>query len=60
VDDAGPEERLGGTIAACLWSAAQGADVLRVHDVRAVRQALRVTDVLRQTPAQPEPEVAHV
>lgn len=63
VDDAGPEERLGGTIAACLWCAAQGADVLRVHDVRAVRQALSVTEVLGQKPAphgQPETEAAHV
>ena len=56
VDDAGPEERLGGTIAACLWCAAQGADVLRVHDVRAVRQALSVTEML--TPAR-APEAAH-
>ena len=55
-DDAGPEERLGGTIAACLWCAAQGADVLRVHDVRAVRQALSVTEML--TPAR-APEAAH-
>jgi dihydropteroate synthase len=46
VDDVGPEERLGGTIAACLWCAAQGARVLRVHDVRAVRQALAVTQQL--------------
>jgi dihydropteroate synthase len=63
VDDAGPEERLGGTIAACLWCAAQGADVLRVHDVRAVRQALSVTEMLGQKPAQPahsEPAGAHV
>ena len=43
VDDVGPEERLGGTIAACLWCAERGAHVLRVHDVRAVRQALAVT-----------------
>jgi dihydropteroate synthase len=50
VDDVGPEERLGGTIAACLWCAAQGARVLRVHDVRAVRQALSVAE--RLTPAR--------
>jgi dihydropteroate synthase len=63
VDDSGPEERLGGTIAACLWCAAQGADVLRIHDVRAVRQALSVTEMLGQKPAQPahdEPAGAHV
>jgi dihydropteroate synthase len=50
VDDVGPEERLGGTIAACLWAAARGAAVLRVHDVRAVRQALSVADVLGPPP----------
>jgi dihydropteroate synthase len=48
VDDVGPEERLGGTIAACLWCAAHGAGVLRVHDVRAVRQALSVVAELNQ------------
>jgi dihydropteroate synthase len=46
VDDVGPEDRLGGTIATCLWCAAQGAKVLRVHDVRSVRQALSVTEQL--------------
>jgi dihydropteroate synthase len=40
--DAPPGERLGGTIAACLAAARRGASVLRVHDVRAVRQALAV------------------
>jgi dihydropteroate synthase len=57
VDDAGPEERLGGTIAACLWCAAHGADVLRVHDVRAVRQALSVTEMFGPEPTL---ELAHV
>lgn len=46
VDDVGPDERLGGTIAACLWCAGRGARVLRVHDVRAVRQALSVSQRL--------------
>lgn len=50
VDDVGPEERLGGTIAACLWCAAQGAKILRVHDVRAVKQALSVTHRLKPKP----------
>jgi dihydropteroate synthase len=57
VDDVGPEERLGGTIAACLCCAARGASVLRIHDVRAVRQALSVTE--RLCPALPL-EAAHV
>ena len=51
VDDVGPEDRLGGTIAACLWCAGQGARVLRVHDVRAVRQALSVTQRLSPSAA---------
>lgn len=37
-----PEGRLGGTIAACLCAARQGAELLRVHDVLALRQALAV------------------
>jgi len=43
VDQAPPEERLGGTIAACLHAVAKGARVLRVHDVQPVRQALLVS-----------------
>lgn len=39
---AGPEARLPGSLAAALWAAAQGADILRVHDVAATRQALAV------------------
>jgi dihydropteroate synthase len=42
LDPVPPEGRLGGTIAACLVAVARGATVLRVHDVRAVRQALMV------------------
>lgn len=56
VDDVGPEDRLGGTIAACLWCAAQGARVLRVHDVRAVKQALSVA---RQLSPARQAEAAH-
>jgi dihydropteroate synthase len=37
-----PEERVGGSIAAALWAVRQGARVLRVHDVAATVQALRV------------------
>jgi dihydropteroate synthase len=38
--DSPPEERLGGSVAAALWAARAGAQVLRVHDVAAHRQAL--------------------
>jgi dihydropteroate synthase len=53
VDPCAPEERLGGTIAACLAAARQGVDVLRVHDVRDVRQALALSRAL-----EPQPDTA--
>jgi dihydropteroate synthase len=40
--EAGPADRIGGTIAACLAAADRGAAILRVHDVFAVRQALDI------------------
>jgi dihydropteroate synthase len=36
------DQRLGGSLAAALWAAAYGASILRVHDVAATAQALRV------------------
>jgi dihydropteroate synthase len=45
--DATPDERLGGTIAACLAAADGGADILRVHDVAEVKQALALHRALR-------------
>ena len=41
-DGSAADERLGGTIATSVLAAAAGADVLRVHDVREMDQALRV------------------
>ena len=46
VDGSPPHERVGGTIASSLLAAANGAAVLRVHDVAAMRQALRVADAV--------------
>lgn len=40
-------ERLEGTIAASLISVIKGAHILRVHDVRAVRQAVLVAESIR-------------
>ena len=48
VDGTPPEQRLGGSVAASLLAAARGAAVVRVHDVREVRQALRVTAVVER------------
>ncbi|MBI4173326.1 MAG: dihydropteroate synthase [Candidatus Aenigmarchaeota archaeon] len=39
-------QRLEGTIAACILAAANGADILRVHDVKAVKSALAVADAI--------------
>ena len=39
-------ERAGGSIGAAVWCALQGAAVVRVHDVRATRQALTVVRAL--------------
>jgi dihydropteroate synthase len=43
------EERLEGTLSACVLAIERGAHILRVHDVRAVARAARFADaVLRQ------------
>jgi len=48
VDGAPPAERLGGSVAASLLAAARGAAILRIHDVREVRQALGVAAVVER------------
>ena len=42
IDGSEVDDRLGGTIASSVLAAAEGADVLRVHDVAESRQALRM------------------
>jgi dihydropteroate synthase len=42
IDGSTPGERLGGTIASSVLAVAEGADVLRVHDVSEAGQAMRV------------------
>jgi len=42
IDD--PGQRLSGTIATCVLAIIKGANLLRVHDVRQVRQAAQITD----------------
>ena len=45
-----PARRDGGSVAAMLWAHARGmADIYRVHDVGAARQALRIWDALAGT-----------
>jgi dihydropteroate synthase len=42
IDGSGVEDRIGGTIASSVLAAAEGADVLRVHDVAEAAQASKV------------------
>ena len=42
IEPSGPEDRLGATIAVHLHAVANGAKMVRVHDVQAMKQALRV------------------
>jgi len=43
-------ERLEGTLAACVAAVQAGAHILRVHDVAAVRRAVRVAEAIRDAP----------
>jgi dihydropteroate synthase len=52
--DSPPEGRLGGTIAASLWAARAGVQILRVHDVAAHRQALSTEAALGAHPGDSE------
>ncbi len=46
VDGSAADERLGGTIASSVLAAAEGAELLRVHDVAEMRQALAVATAI--------------
>jgi dihydropteroate synthase len=51
VDQLPPAERLEGTLAACVMAVAAGAHIVRVHDVGAVRRAVRVAEAIRDAAA---------
>ena len=42
IDGSSADDRLGGSLAAAMYSIAQGADILRVHDVSETAQAVKV------------------
>ncbi len=42
--NAGPSLRLSGTISSCILASHNGANIVRVHDVKQVAEALRVSD----------------
>lgn len=46
VDGSSVDDRIGGTIASSVLAVAEGADVLRVHDVAEMSQALRVAEAV--------------
>jgi len=50
IDGSPVEQRIGGTIASSILAAAEGADVLRVHDVAEAAQALKVAGAILSPP----------
>ena len=44
IDGSNADDRLGGSLAAALWSAQVGVNILRVHDVKETVQAVKVWD----------------
>jgi dihydropteroate synthase len=46
IDGSEAGDRIGGTIASSVWAAAEGADVLRVHDVAETAQAMAVAGAI--------------
>jgi dihydropteroate synthase len=46
IDGSAVDERLGGSVASSVLAAAEGADVLRVHDVAETAQAMRVSEAI--------------
>ncbi|MBI1994117.1 MAG: dihydropteroate synthase [Deltaproteobacteria bacterium] len=51
--DVGPEERLEGSLAAAVAAVLGGASVIRTHDVKEARRAIRVADAMRFGGASP-------
>ena len=41
-----PQERIFGTVPACVLAVENGANILRVHDVKQISQALKVTEAI--------------
>ncbi len=52
IDGSSADDRLGGSVAAALWSVQHGASILRVHDVRETVQAVRVWEAMQDFDAK--------
>jgi dihydropteroate synthase len=48
VHGTGVDDRLEGTLAACAWCASLGVDIVRVHDVKAVRRAVEMIAAIKR------------
>lgn len=46
IDGSSADDRLGGSLAAAIWSAQAGADIVRVHDVSETVQAMKVWEAV--------------
>ena len=44
----GPQERIFGTVSSCILAVKNGANIVRVHDVKEVKQALKVLDAINK------------
>jgi len=44
--NAKPQDRMFGTVSSCVLAANSGVDILRVHDVKEVKEALKVSDAI--------------
>jgi len=42
----GPQERIFGTVSTCILAVKNGANIIRVHDVKAVKQAIKVLNTI--------------
>lgn len=51
-DEPEPSKRLFGTAATVAWSVAHGAGIVRVHDVKAMKQVVRMTEAILASDAR--------
>jgi dihydropteroate synthase len=42
--DVSPQERINGTVASCVLAVKNGAKIVRVHDVKPVKEALKIVE----------------
>ncbi len=50
-----PKERVSGSLAAMLWAISKGADIVRMHDVRAAREAIDIATAFATVSARAAP-----